>query len=193
MNERNLDVEVQELLKFKQLIPVESKRSVNEISKVISSHVHINEVNRAKGLLKNEKEMLKNLLECGNYVPSCWYNKQGHIELLNLGVYGNISESIYFPFLYSLDIFFPNYMDINFILKHRSSINSLSLHLKNRKVPILSELSELKMLKLTYNNIKEISGFGDLGKLESLNLSHNNINSLISLETRGHVRHGRYN
>ncbi len=130
-----------------------------------------------------EKVMLKDLIKSGSIIFSCWFNNEGYIEYMVIKLGENLSDDVFFPELFELQISYDTPADVKFIKKHCKSINWLALRGENlTKIPDLSDLINLKHLDLCHNNIESINGCGELPELRNLRLTNNQIKSLKGLE-----------
>ncbi len=135
------------------------------------------------GLDYNERLMLEDLIKNGSIIGSCKFNDEGHIEYMFMKIGEKLSQNIYFPRLFELQISYDTPLDVKFIKTHNKSINWLTLRGKNlSKIPDLSELINLKHLDLCHNNIDSINGCGNLPELRTLRITNNQIKSLKGFE-----------
>ncbi|TFG21920.1 MAG: hypothetical protein EU529_12090 [Promethearchaeota archaeon] len=166
-------------LKQKKLHYVKTSRTTEELEKNLSDRVHLSDLELTEDLKNNEKNMLRDLINEGNFIPICIFNEEGHITSLSMGIYGKIHEHIHFPYLRNLSISYKVSEHINFVCKHKSSLKVLKLIKEDlEEIPKLSDFIHLEELDLSRNKIENVNWFGDLPHLWYLNVSKNQITSL---------------
>ncbi|MFX1257297.1 MAG: leucine-rich repeat domain-containing protein [Promethearchaeota archaeon] len=162
---------------------IRMSRTAEEERKKLYSHVHMRDVELTTGLDKKNKEMLKDLIENGNYISLVKYNDEGNVECLSLRIQGKVSDFVHFPHLHEMKVSYKTQAGFEFVKRHRTSIKDLYLfgnQLSN--IPDLSGFGNLLFLGLSSNNIKEFNWFGDLLELHRLDLANNQLGSLKGFE-----------
>jgi len=149
-----------------------------EYVKKESFYLTLNDLDQDLGLQKDEKEDLKFLIEGFSKISFCYYNSNGNIISIILDTYNNNFNYPPFPHLEHLKLFKATPSDLNLIKKCKKmrALSISSNYLK--KIPDLSNLTNLEQLFLIKNKIIDFSWNFPLKKLWNLSLSFNSIKSL---------------
>ena len=151
-----------------------------EKRKNLSPRIRLENLREVTRLLNPfENQMLEFLIINGNVIPSCVYNKEGHIVNLTIEIKSSIPEFICFPHLKELWSSYKLERDIDFVHRHHSSVKILKLIGQGLiKIPDLSDFHKLKVLNLSTNKLHNVNKFGELLNLKVIEIINSELKSV---------------